>query len=58
MRKSKRKQKLNASITEQILEKFEKLGLPVEYKSSKRLQEMNHNGNRILASFKNDQING
>jgi hypothetical protein len=30
MRKSKRKQKLNASITEQRLEKFEKLGLPVE----------------------------
>ena len=58
MRKSKRKQKLYASITEERLEKFEKLGFPLEHKSSKRLQEMNHNGNRILASFKNDQING
>lgn len=58
IKKSKKKIKTISPLSSQRLEKFEKIGVPLELKSSKRLIEINRNGNRIIANWKNDQING
>jgi hypothetical protein len=57
-RKAKRKQKAQSPMSAQKLEKFEQTGLPPDHKSSKKLSEVNRNGNRIVATWKNDQIHG
>jgi hypothetical protein len=58
MKKSKRKTKATTPVSSQKMELMEKVGGLTQLKSTKKLQEINRNGNRILANWKNDQING